>query len=255
MLGLDDHIADLGAGSGVLVALAVALLLGLRHATDPDHLTAVSTLVAGERRGGGRRAVRLGLSWGLGHAASLFALGLPVALLGSQLPEPVRSAAETAVGLVIVALGLRLLVRWQRGCFHAHPHRHGEVVHAHPHVHEHAGRAHPAAHEHAHPEALGRTRAEAFAIGLVHGVGGSAGIGIILVGALAGGWEAVLALAVFAAGTALSMALASAAFGVALTRGPLARRMEAFAPVCGVGALAFGCWYVLGALGTVPYAF
>ena len=62
------------------MAFVVAILLGLRHATDPDHLTAVSTLFLGESPNGPRRATTLGLAWGLGHAATLFAFGLPVVL-------------------------------------------------------------------------------------------------------------------------------------------------------------------------------
>ncbi|HKG17758.1 MAG TPA: hypothetical protein VKA96_08730, partial [Solirubrobacteraceae bacterium] len=72
MAGLDERIATLGAGHGLLVVVAVAILLGLRHATDPDHLTAVSTLIASDHERGSRRAGRLGLSWGLGHATTLF---------------------------------------------------------------------------------------------------------------------------------------------------------------------------------------
>ena len=71
MFGLDEWIAGLG-GNG-LMGLAVALLMGLRHATDPDHLTAVSTLILSDQRDGARRAGALGLAWGLGHATTLLA--------------------------------------------------------------------------------------------------------------------------------------------------------------------------------------
>src|SRR6185312_16351185 len=76
MFGLDDKIAGLGDGSAFVLLALVAMLLGLRHATDPDHLTAVSTLAAGEEPDP-RGAARLGLAWGLGHATSLFAFGVP----------------------------------------------------------------------------------------------------------------------------------------------------------------------------------
>ena len=79
MFGLDDQIAGLGAGEAFLVVAVIAILLGLRHATDPDHLTAVSTLVAGDRADT-RGAGRLGLAWGLGHATTLFAFGAWYAL-------------------------------------------------------------------------------------------------------------------------------------------------------------------------------
>lgn len=258
MLGLDDRIAELSAGGGVALALLVALLLGLRHATDPDHLTAVSTLVMSDRRRGARRAASLGVAWGLGHATTLFLFGLPVVLFRSALPEAVQRTAEVAIGLVIVGLGLRLLVRWRRGYFHAHAHAHGALHHSHPHVHEHApdheaGEA--VVHAHRHPDALGRSPRAAYGIGLVHGVGGSAGVGILLIGAMPDRAAAVAALALFALATAVSMALLSSAFGVALARGPVARRFATLAPVLGAASLLFGAWYALGALGTLPYAF
>src|SRR3954470_5226715 len=175
MFGLDDRIAELGGGGSVLLALAVALLLGLRHATDPDHLTAVSTLALSDDRHGARRASMLGLAWGLGHATTLALLGLPLVLFARSLPEPMQRALEVAVGVVIVALAVRLLVRWRRGYLHVHAHRHGGERHAHPHAHE--GRGH-GAHDHSH-EALGRSPLASFGIGLLHGAGGSAGAGIL----------------------------------------------------------------------------
>ena len=74
MFGLDDWIAELAHGEALVAVLAVALLLGLRHASDPDHLAAVSTLIASEPEDGTRRAGRLGLAWGLGHATTLAAV-------------------------------------------------------------------------------------------------------------------------------------------------------------------------------------
>jgi cytochrome c biogenesis protein CcdA len=256
MLGLDEAIGGLGGSEASLaVALLVAVLLGLRHATDPDHLTAISTLTLSEGRRGARAAGSLGLCWGLGHAVTLTLLGLPVVLAGDFLPAGVQRAAEVAIGAVIVVLAARLLLRWRRGYFHAHEHSHAGSRHAHPHFHEHSGQAgHPGSHEHAHEERLGRSPLAAFGIGLIHGVGGSAGAGILLVSAIPGREEAVAALLLFAAGTAVSMALVSAAFGAVLARRPL-RRLEAAVPAFGVVSLLFGVWYALGALETVPYAF
>ena len=250
MFGLDDWIAELAHGEALVAVLAVALLLGLRHASDPDHLAAVSTLIASDPDDGTRRAGRLGLSWGLGHATTLALFGLPIVLFQSYLPDTVGRAAEALVGLMIMLLAARLLVRWRRGHFHAHPHRHGTTEHRHLHPHD-----EPGTHDHAHqPEArLGRSPAQAFGIGLVHGMGGSAGVGILLLATIPGQAEAVAALVVLALGTAVSMAALSSAFGYAITRGPVLRRMLAFAPAMGVLTLAFGCWYALGAVGAVPY--
>jgi prepilin signal peptidase PulO-like enzyme (type II secretory pathway) len=248
MGALDDWIAGLGGGGSLAVVLLVAVLLGLRHATDPDHLTAVSTLIVSDAGDGPARARALGFAWGAGHATSLFAFGLPIVLFGAYLPDAVQRAAEAAVGVVIVVLALRLLVRWRRGHFHTHAHRHGARWHAHPHVHGDATHPHPGAHVHAHPEALGRTPAAAYGIGLVHGMGGSAGVGLLLLGGIQGEVRSAAAL-LFAAATAVSMAVVSTAFGLALARGPAAGRLAALAPVLGVCGLAFGIWYGLGAVG------
>ena len=257
VFGLDDWIAELGQGEGLAVVVFVALLLGLRHASDPDHLAAVSTLIASDPEDGTRRAGRLGLAWGAGHAVTLAAFGLPIVLLQAYLPDTAQRAAEALVGLMIMFLAIRLLLRWRRGRFHVHSHRHGAVEHRHLHphaAHPHAP-THAAVHDHPHePEArLGRSPWQAFGIGLAHGAGGSAGVGVLLLATIPGHGEAVGALAVLALGTAMSMALLSSAFGYAITRGPVVRRMLAFAPAMGLVTLAFGGWYTLGAVGAVPY--
>jgi ABC-type nickel/cobalt efflux system permease component RcnA len=250
MPALDQTIAGLAGGQTLLVVFAVALVLGLRHATDPDHLAAVSTLIASEPEDGTRRAARLGLAWGFGHATTLLLFGLPIVLFNSYLPEPAQRGAELVVGLVIILLAVRLLVSWRRGRFHAHAHRHGQVEHRHLHPHD-RGAHHAHSHE---PEArLGRTPRQAYAVGLVHGVGGSAGVGVLLIAGIRDHREAAAALVLFAFAAAVSMATLSSGFGYALTRGPVLRRTLALAPGLGAVTLLFGVWYALGAVSAVPY--
>src|SRR5437867_7655241 len=124
MFGLDEYIAHASDGTTLLLVVAIAILLGLRHATDPDHLAAVTTLIASDERRSTQRARRLGFVWGLGHATTLFGFGLPIVLFGAYLPERAQQAAETSVGLVIIGLAVWLLVRWRRGAFHLHDHTH-----------------------------------------------------------------------------------------------------------------------------------
>lgn len=263
MFGIDDQLASLAHGHAALVALAVAVLLGLRHASDPDHLAAVTTLIASDRDDGVQRAGRLGLAWGAGHATTLCILGVPIVIWAAYLPTGVQAAAEVAVGFVVMALAARLLVRWRRGQYHVHTHHHGPIEHRHlhPHAHGDAG-AHPhaahdhtethphAAHDHGHrPEAvLGRSPRQAYAIGLVHGVGGSAGVGILLLAGIGDSAVAAAALVLFAAATAASMAALSCGFGFVLTRESVARRLFALVPALGVVSLTFGAWYALAAL-------
>src|SRR6478672_11842569 len=115
MFGLDEKIASLGSGEAFVLVAVIAVLLGLRHATDPDHLTAVTTLIAGDARHDHRKARSLGFIWGLGHATTLFAFGVPIVLAKSYLPGPVQRGAETAVGILIIVLAIRLLVRSRQG--------------------------------------------------------------------------------------------------------------------------------------------
>ncbi len=229
MFGLDDKIASFSDGTTLLIVVAVSIVLGLRHAGDPDHLAAVTTLIASGKERVGRRAAALGLSWGLGHATSLFVFGLPVVLYSAYLPEPVQAWAETSVGFVIVGLAVLLLVRWRRGQFRAD--RHG-----HSHVRVRGGRG-------------------AYAIGLVHGMGGTAGVGILLLAAIPSHTVAVVALALFALCTAISMTLLSTGFGLTLGADRVRRSFERVAPALGGLSLAFGVWYALGAQGVVPYVF
>lgn len=175
--------------------------------------------------------------------------GVPALLLRGYLPGPAQDAAEALIGLMIVALAIRLLVRWRRGCFHSHPHRHGQRWHTHAHAHEGAHPEH--AHAHRHAEALGRSPLAAYGIGLVHGIGGSAGVTLLLIGAIPDRTEATVALFIFALATAVSMSALSAAFGTAVARPLLARRLEAAVPMLGLCSLGFGVFYALIALAGV----
>ena len=234
MFGLDERVAGASHGATVAIVIAVAIVLGLRHATDPDHLAAVTTLIGSKKERTARLAGRLGFSWGLGHATSLFAFGLPIVLYRAYLPEAVLESAEVLIGFTIVALAAWLLVRWRRGIFHVHAAAGG-------HTHRHTIRA--------------RSPLQAYGIGLVHGTGGSAGVGVLLLGSIHSHAMAVASLGLFAFFTAVSMALLSTGFGLTLASGAVRRSFHTLAPVLGSGSLAFGVWYVLGALHVAPYYF
>jgi cytochrome c biogenesis protein CcdA len=237
--------------AGVGVILLISLFLGLRHASDPDHLAAVTTLIAsGNEREQARKAGLMGFFWGLGHGTTLVVLGLPLVLFNRFLPEPVQQFAEVAIGAIIVFLAVRLLLRWRRGFYHAHAHAHDEGP-DHRHVHSHKeDERHE--HEHAVPH---RTPLSAYGIGLVHGIGGSGGLTLLLLSTISNQAEAAGALLIFAAGTAVSMALLSTAFGLVIAGGPIGRNFERVAPVLGILSMVFGVWYALGALAVVTYPF
>jgi ABC-type nickel/cobalt efflux system permease component RcnA len=249
MFGLDDWIVHFSDGATLFIVIGVAVVLGLRHATDPDHLAAVTTLIASRKERTKRLAAWLGFAWGLGHATTLFAFGLPIVLFKAYLPERVQQGAETTIGFVIIALAVWLLVRWRRGLFHVHVHDHGRGPHVHGHTHD-------VSPSHAHAHVIrARSPLQAFGIGLVHGMGGSAGVGILLLATIHDHVIAAGALALFAFFTAVSMALLSTGFGLALSSAPARRSFNRVAPALGVASLFFGVWYALGALAVTPYYF
>jgi len=250
MFGLDDWISSFSDGASVGLIVVVAIVLGLRHATDPDHLAAVTTLIASGRERSSRAAARLGTAWGLGHATTLFAFGTPIVLYERFLPEPLQKAAEATIGLVIVALAVWLLLRWRRGVFHVHVHDHDEQG-AHAHVHTHGSGPQ---HAHGHVPRV-RSARQAFGIGLIHGMGGSAGVGVLLLATIDSRTLALVALGLLALFTAVSMAALSTSLGLTLQSSPVRRSFDVLAPVLGSASLAFGVWYALGALELAPYYF
>lgn len=231
---IDAWLTGLFEGAPLLAALGIAFVLGLRHASDPDHLVAVTSLVAADG-GDVRGASRLGAWWGAGHALTLLVLGIPLIVLKSELPGWLESGAEKAVGLVIVALALRLGYKWAHGDYRAGAHRHDDGHRRTRHL-----RAGDAEHSHRHV----RSPRQAFAIGTLHGLAGTGAVVVLLIAGMGSRGEAVAALAVFAPMSIASMALCTSAFAWVLTR-PIIEPMyrTVLIPALGAFGLMFGLWY------------
>lgn len=197
-----------------LLALAgLGLLLGFRHAFEPDHLAAVSTLAT--RQGRLLDAGRLGLAWALGHTASVGLVVGVIILFGLHLPDRLWPAADLLVALLLIGLGGTVILRYARGRWHLHVHAHPAGPHLHLHSH-----AQGSAHEHAHPQGDAR---RSLGFGLLHGLAGSAAILVLLVAAAPTRMAQLAYFASFAAGTmigmlAVSLSLASVV-RLASTRG------------------------------------
>jgi ABC-type nickel/cobalt efflux system permease component RcnA len=237
---LDAILSGLFEGAPLLVALGIAFVLGLRHASDPDHLVAVTSLVAADD-GDARAAARLGAWWGLGHAAALVAIGIPLIALKSELPAWLETGAETAIGVVIVVLAARVIWKWVRGDFRADRHAHPPAPAPAARPHSHLRRAEAGAD---HPHQPLRTPRQALAIGVLHGLAGTGAVVVLLLAALPSQLEAALALAVFAPMSIVSMALCTTVFAWLLTRrmiAPLYRTV--LIPAFGLFGVTFGLWY------------
>jgi hypothetical protein len=232
---LDSLITGLFDGAPLLVALGVAFLLGLRHASDPDHLVAVTSLVAAED-GDTRKAARLGAWWGIGHASALVVIGVPLIAFKTQLPASLEAGAEKAIGAIILVLAARVIYKWARGDYRATAHAHDDSHKRRRHLRKGGG---------AHSHVKVRTRGQALSIGLVHGLAGTGAIVLLLIAALPNRLEAGLALAVFAPMSIASMAALTAAFAWILTR-PLVEPLyrSVLIPALGAFGVMFGLWYM-----------
>jgi high-affinity nickel permease len=250
VFGLDDKLAGLSDGASLWLVLLVAVLLGLRHATDPDHLAAVTTLVASGKERASRAAGRLGFFWGLGHATTLFLFGIPIVLANRYLPERAQQVAESVIAVVIVVLAVRLIRRWRRGSLHVHEHEHQGERHVHLHSH-----AEAAEHAHRHRPRRVRTPLGAYGIGLIHGMGGSAGVGVLIVASVQSTALAIVSLVLLALFTAVSMWLVTTGFGWTLVTRRVRRSFNRLAPALGVISLGFGVWYGMAAWHAAWYPF
>jgi len=208
----------------LLAPAGLGLLLGLRHAFEPDHLAAVSTLATRQARLGD--ACRLGLAWALGHTASLGAVALLIIAGGLHLPARLAPAADLLVALLLIALGGTVIWRYARGRWHLHVHAHDGGPHLHLHSH-----AHGAAHEHAHPRGDAR---RSLGFGLLHGLAGSAAILVLLIAAAPTRAAQLAYFLAFAIGTMIGM------LGVSLSLAAIVRlasqRGARFATVLHLGS-------------------
>jgi high-affinity nickel permease len=186
----------------------VGFVLGLRHALDPDHVVALTTLAS--QKVGFRRTSLVGAFWGLGHALSLGVVGGAILVLRVAVPPAVSAALESLVGVMLIVLGalaLRKALRWR---VHAHPHQHDGTTHVHFHAHE---REKAAEHRHPHPLSGG---VRPFLVGTVHGLAGSAGLALLALSAAPTLAAGAVYLAVFAVGSIAGMLLLSAVMSVPL---------------------------------------
>jgi hypothetical protein len=229
--------------SGAIAALTLGFLLGLKHATDADHVVAVATVVSEYRNAW--RGIWVGASWGLGHSTPLLVLGIIILLLRDVALDRYETIAplfEFGVGIMLVLLGLQVFWNLRRGRLHVHQHAHEQG----PHLHVHA--THPAAADAgAQPSHAffrpGRPffRVKSYLIGIVHSLAGSAAVMLLLLPQISSFWLGVGYLALFGVGTIASMAAVTLVLGVpfAIT-GKFDSVNRSVAGIAGAVSLLFG---------------
>jgi high-affinity nickel-transport protein len=205
----------------LLTVVSIGFLLGMRHATDPDHIIAVTTIVSRQRTI--RHAGLIGVLWGLGHTITILFVGAAIILFNLVISPRIGLAMELAVGLMLILLGVLNLtgvtqwitnrfmpVQSHGGVIHSHTHRHREEVHAHIHGHK------PEVHLHLEQNPQSRFQKalariglyqllRPLAVGIVHGLAGSAAVALLVLTTIRDPRWAIAYLLVFGAGTIAGM--------------------------------------------------
>jgi high-affinity nickel-transport protein len=215
-----------GAVLNVMSFLFLGFFLGMRHATDADHVVAIATIVSREHRMAG--SALIGAAWGVGHTLTVMAVGAAIIVFGVVIPPKLGLSMEFAVGIMLVLLGVITLTGRAVGTAHVHAdvpgghgldlhehlHAHGDYVHRHPHGHA------PGAHGHAEEDTplarldrcgLGRLPfyewLRPFAVGLVHGLAGSTAVALMVLSIIREPMAALGYLLLFGLGTVVGMML------------------------------------------------
>jgi ABC-type nickel/cobalt efflux system permease component RcnA len=179
----------------LLTVLGVGFLLGLRHALDPDHVIAVSTIAS--RTGSLLKATASGIYWGIGHTLTLFIVGMIFLGMKATIPETLALSLEMLVGLMIVILGWLTIWSFLHQKVHVHEHEHEHEVHAHFHSHK-----KNSGHNHKH---ISKPEKKSFLIGVIHGFAGSGALVLLTMGSMNSLTDAGIYIMVFGGGTILGM--------------------------------------------------
>ncbi len=238
--------------------IAIGFFLGMRHATDPDHVIAVTTIVSRQRSM--KHAAWIGALWGVGHTITIFIVGAAIILFGLAIPTRVSLAMELSVGLMLIFLGILNLFgvirwiteKWTRKPVHSHAHVHGDYIHSHSHghapeVHGHADDVTPVSWMDRTFSKLGLYQTlRPLAVGLVHGLAGSSAVALLVLSTIRTPVAAVAYLLVFGVGTIAGMMLITAAIAVPFTfsESRFTRLNRSLGMASGLISLCFGLFIV-----------
>ena len=222
----------------LLTMLGLGLVLGLRHALEPDHVAAVSTIVSESKSV--RRSSLIGTFWGLGHTIALLLVGIFVIALKFQISPRLALWMEFIVALMLILLGSRALLKSLRDYkVHVHRHTHDGTEHIHVHLHR------PGEHRHGHRHLI-KVGARPFFIGLVHGMAGSGALTILVLATIPSALVGLVYVAVFGLGSMGGMFLMSAVISLpfVLTGNRFRVFSQALQIMVGLFSLSFGLFLV-----------
>jgi hypothetical protein len=250
---------------GLLSIVALGFFLGMRHATDPDHVIAVSTIVSRHRSV--KHAAVIGGIWGVGHTLTILLVGGGIILFGWVIPTRVGLSMEFSVGLMLILLGvlnLTGILGWitnnftpahfqddHAGTLHSHAHSHGDYVHTHPHAHNPERHPHDPTHAPVNwfDRRFGRiglyNAVRPLVVGLVHGLAGSAAVALLVLTTIHDPKWAVAYLLLFGVGTIGGMMLITGAMGAPFAYAKSrARFSDSLRIASGVISFGFGLFIV-----------
>ena len=219
--------------------LGLGFVLGLKHATEADHLAAVSTIVS-ERKSLWSSAFIGGL-WGLGHTVSLFIAGVFVLLLNYQISNRTEKILEFGVGIMLLLLGLNVLRKiLQGGKLHFHEHEHGARPHVHPHIHAHASEDDPETHHGF------KFSPRSMLIGMIHGLAGSAALMLLIIPTIESRVIGLIYIVIFGIGSIGGMMLMSFLVGLPfhLTSKNFNRMNYVLQSVAGFASVGIGLYII-----------
>lgn len=234
---------------GFFALIGLGLVFGLKHATEIDHVVAVSTVVS-EHRNVWRSAL-VGALWGAGHTCSLVLVGVVVLVFRVAIPQSVASWLEFGVALMIIGLGVLTVTRVlrRRSDLHVHRHSHDGDSHVHLHFHEHgtdhatvaSSHSSPASHSHA----ISKLGLKPFVVGAMHGLAGSAALSLLVLTQVPSVSLGLVYLGVFGLGSTAGMVLMSGLIGLpfALSGHRLSGVSNGLQTAAGALSVAFGLWY------------
>ena len=243
LYALADMLDNVGSLS-MLAILGLGLVFGLKHATEVDHVVAVSTIVSQHKNI--FHSALVGAFWGMGHTLSLLVIGVVVLTLRIAIPESVSGWLEFGVALMIIILGISALRRALRhnATVHVHQHSHDGLSHTHVHFHE-DETSHAPSLKTQHSHAVSRIGVKPVLIGMMHGLAGSGALTLLVLTQISSAFTGFLYLATFGFGSIGGMVLMSGLIGLpfALTSAKLTHAHQGLQTAAAIFSICFGVWY------------
>ena len=228
----------------MMAVLSIGLVFGLKHATEVDHVVAISTIVS--RHKNIFHSAIVGALWGAGHTAALVVVAAIVLSLRIAVPESVSGWLELGVAIMIVGLGISALRQAlkKNAHVHVHQHNHDGLSHTHIHFHENETRHQPALRSQ-HSQALSSLGWKPILIGMMHGLAGSGALMLLVLTQISSPWLGFLYVATFGLGSIVGMLVMSGLIGLpfAFSSRKLTHLHQGLQTVAAVFSICFGLWY------------